>query len=61
MTKNTQRFLIDLLNPKVTPRVPKEIRDRAYQCLKNTPTHAEYINRAYNCLVVDNITESDRD
>ena len=33
----TSKFLIDLLNPKVTPRVPSEIRKRAYTCLKHYP------------------------
>jgi hypothetical protein len=35
--ERTQKFLIDLLNPTVTPRVPREIRDRAYTCLKHYP------------------------
>ena len=35
--ERTEKFLIDLLNPTVTPRVPKEIRDRAYTCLKHYP------------------------
>jgi len=35
--ERTERFLIDLLNPAVTPRVPKDIRKRAYQCLKHYP------------------------
>jgi hypothetical protein len=35
--ERTEKFLIDLLNPTVTPRVPKEIRERAYNCLKHYP------------------------
>ena len=35
--ERTEKFLIDLLNPKVTPRVPSEIRKRAYSCLKHYP------------------------
>ena len=35
--ERTQKFLIDLLNPKVTPRVPSEVRKRAYACLKHYP------------------------
>lgn len=35
--KRTEEFLVDLLDPKKTPRVPKEIRDRAYSCLRHYP------------------------
>lgn len=35
---NTQRFLLDLSNPRITPRVPKEIRDRARSLLKHYPS-----------------------
>jgi hypothetical protein len=34
----TQDFLRDLLDPKKTPRVSKEIRERAYACLKHFPS-----------------------
>tara|TARA_B110000977_G_scaffold145584_1_gene184720 strand:+ start:188 stop:403 length:216 start_codon:yes stop_codon:yes gene_type:complete len=34
---NTRQFLIDLLNPKKTPRVPSDIRKEAYRCLKHYP------------------------
>ena len=33
----TRQFLVDLMDPKKTPRVPKEIRKRAYSCLKHYP------------------------
>jgi len=33
----TRQFLIDLCNPKETPRVPKDIRDRARGLLKHYP------------------------
>lgn len=33
----TEDFLKDLMDPKKTPRVPKEIRKRAYSCLKHFP------------------------
>jgi len=36
--KNTERFLLDLSNPRITPRIPKEIRDRARSLLKHYPT-----------------------
>ena len=34
----TEKFLIDLCNPKATPKVPSEIRKRARACLKHFPT-----------------------
>lgn len=34
----TQQFLLDLLNPKKTPRVPKEIRQRARSMLRHYPS-----------------------
>ena len=33
----TEKFLVDLLDPKKTPRVPKEIRQRASGCLRHYP------------------------
>ena len=33
----TRQFLVDLMDPKKTPRVPKEIREEAYRCLKHYP------------------------
>lgn len=35
---HTEQFLLDLLNPKVTPRVPREIRKRAHACLRHYPS-----------------------
>ena len=35
---NAERFLLDLCNPRITPRVPREIRDRASSLLKHYPT-----------------------
>lgn len=35
--KNTEQFLWDLINPKVTPRVPKDIRRMARSLLKHYP------------------------
>lgn len=34
---NVERFLMDLLNPKKTPRVPSKIRKRAATLLKHYP------------------------
>ena len=36
--KNTEQFLKDLMDPKKTPRVPGEIRNRARGLLKHYPT-----------------------
>ena len=33
----TEQFLTDLIDPKKTPRVPKEIRQRAYSLLRHYP------------------------
>ncbi len=33
----TQQFLRDLLDPKKTPKVPREVRKRAYACLRHYP------------------------
>lgn len=33
----TRQFLFDLLNPKTTPRVPREIRQRARILVKHFP------------------------
>jgi hypothetical protein len=34
---NARAFLVDLLDPKATPRVSKAIRERAYWCLRHYP------------------------
>lgn len=36
---STEAFLVALLNPKETPRVPKYVRDWAYRCLRHYPSH----------------------
>ena len=35
---NTRIFLYNLLDPKKTPRVPKEVRKEAYRCLRHYPS-----------------------
>lgn len=35
---NAEQFLRDLMDPKATPRVPLEIRQRAWRCLKHFPS-----------------------
>jgi len=39
--KWTQRFLLDLSNPRITPRVPKDIRERARSLLRHYPLDTE--------------------
>ena len=34
----TERFLMDLCDPSVTPRVPRSVRQRAAQCLRHYPS-----------------------
>lgn len=34
----TRKFLLDLLNPKATPRVPKDIRRHARSLLRHYPS-----------------------
>jgi len=33
----TEKFLVDLLDPKQTPKVPKYIREYAARCLRHYP------------------------
>lgn len=37
----TEQFLLDLCNPKETPRVPKEVRARASSLLRHYPSKYE--------------------
>lgn len=41
--KRTEEFLKDLMDPKKTPRVPKDIRRQAYYCLRHYP-HGYYLD-----------------
>jgi hypothetical protein len=34
---NTREFLLSLLDPKQTPKIPKEIRKKAVQLLRHYP------------------------
>jgi len=41
----TRNFLLDLLDPKKTPRVPSDVRKRARRCLHHYPSEY-YMERA---------------
>ena len=45
----TEKFLLELLDPKVTPRIPKRIRDQARHCLRHYPTATELSITANKC------------
>jgi hypothetical protein len=36
--KHTRQFLMELLNPKMTPKVPKDVRMAASYCLRHFPS-----------------------
>lgn len=38
---NTREFLYDLLDPKKTPRVPRDIRNKACMLLRHYPTELD--------------------
>lgn len=46
-----RRFLYDLMDPTVTPKVPLHIRKRARQVIKHYPLSLDmFIDRCYNEL-----------
>jgi hypothetical protein len=47
-----REFLYDLLDPKKTPRIPKDIRRRAGSILKHYPTEYD-MDRASGALIKD--------
>jgi hypothetical protein len=53
--RKTRKFLFDLLNPEETPRVPKEIRKMASECLKHFPMEHEIaeLEEMYNTAHTD--------
>lgn len=44
-----REFLRSLLDPKKTPRVPKDVRIKAYWCLKHYPGAWEAFKIAQGC------------
>ena len=51
----TEQFLKDLLDPKKTPRVPKDVREQAYSCLRHYPSryNMEYITESFEEITRD--------
>ena len=49
--KYTERFLMDLCDPKKTPRVPKDIRTMARSCLRHYPSR-------YNMVYIEDSFEN---
>ena len=45
----TKLFLLELTDPKITPRVPRAIRGKAKSLLKHYPTYAE-VEQAHKAL-----------
>lgn len=41
--RKARRFLIRLLNPKLTPKVPRAVREEAAAILKHFPWHSDII------------------
>ena len=41
--QNTEQFLLDLCNPKKTPRVPAGIREQARRLLRHYPTKYDLV------------------
>jgi hypothetical protein len=39
--KETYSFLYELIDPQKTPRLPKEIRDKARKCIRNYPVERD--------------------
>ena len=47
--RNTREFLRSLLDPGMTPRVPKSIRKQAGWCLKHFPSGLDLEEAAKKC------------
>ena len=46
----TEKFLLDLIDPKKTPRVPKSVRQEAIRCLRHYPSQ-------YNMMYIEDSFE----
>lgn len=58
--ESTKKFLFDLLQPKKTPKVPKEIRLRARRVLKHYPIIIDlFVVDRYEILRTEDVTKSE--
>lgn len=46
---NAQDFMLDLMDPKKTPGIPKAIRRRAASCLRHYPSDCYLYEMAKHC------------
>ena len=56
----TDRFLVDLLSARSTPRVPRAIRARAQQLLRHYPTAPDLRQAGLACPEVFDVQEAER-
>lgn len=47
--QRTRQFLIELCDPKKSPRIPKRIRREAYYCLRHFPSNFDLDRMATKC------------
>lgn len=50
--KMTRKFLLELLNPKLSPRVPRAVRERAHALLRHFPGDY-YAEEAFQAVMDD--------
>ena len=53
----TEQFLIELCNPKKTPKIPKELRERALLLLRHYPNE---IDMELACEKIPEVFKKDR-
>lgn len=53
-----REFLLDLIDPKVTPKIPREVRRRAISCLRHYPHIFELMNVKDN---IESLSHSEAD
>lgn len=58
---NTRDFLRRLLDPKLTPKVPRAVRDEAYRCLRHFPWNLHIDDAAESVPDVFGPTPKERD
>lgn len=51
----TRRFLFDLINPKKFRRVPKQVREIAYNLLKHYPGESELVDLLGAKLTIEDV------